>query len=176
MESGKAIPEIEIMDINPEWITLVFASNAMIASVAGAFVNTKTARIAFKANVLSVNRQKWIETMCDLVASLNSQLLIAAAMRRTVEEPTSVVITRDSELLKRVENLLWTVSKIELMLNPLQKEHQHLKTLMSEAVDQLRFPSPEGSIEERIEGISRDIIQLSQVVLKQEWVRVKRGE
>jgi hypothetical protein len=79
-------------------------------------------------------------------------------------------------LLKRVENLLWTVSKIELMLNPLQKEHQRLKTLMSEAVDQLRFPSAEGSIEERIEGISRDIIQLSQVVLKQEWVRVKRGE
>ena len=76
------------MDINPQWITLVFACNAMIASIAGAFVSTRIAKIEFKANVLSVNRQKWIESMRDLVASLNSQLLIAAALRQTLEEPT----------------------------------------------------------------------------------------
>jgi hypothetical protein len=126
------------MDINPQWITLVLAANAMIASIAGPLVSTRIARIEFKANVLSVNRQKWIETMRDLVASLTSQLLIAAALRQTLEEPTSIVITRDSELLKRVENLLRTVSKIELMLNPLEKDHQQLKASMSEAVNQLR--------------------------------------
>jgi hypothetical protein len=164
------------MDINPQWITLVLAANAMIASIAGPLVSTRIARIEFKANVLSVNRHKWIETMRDLVASLNSQLLIAAALRQTLEEPTSIVIARDSELLKRVENLLRTVSKIELMLNPLEKDHQQLKALMSEAVDQLRSPPPGGSIEERIEAISRDIIQLVQAILKREWVRVKRAE
>ena len=164
------------MDINPQWITLVLAANAMIASIAGPLVSTRIARIEFKANVLSVNRHKWIETMRDLVASLNSQLLIAAALRQTLEEPTGIVITRDSELLKRVENLLRTVSKIELMLNPLEKDHQQLKALMSEAVDQLRSLPPGGSIEERIEAISRDIIQLSQAILKREWVRVKRAE
>ena len=164
------------MDINPQWITLVFACNAMIASIAGPLVSTRIARIEFKANVLSVNRHKWIETMRDLVASLNSQLLIAAALRHTLEEPTGIVIARDPELFRRVENLLRTVSKIELMLNPLEKDHQQLKALMSEAVDQLRSPPPEGDIEERIEAISRDIIQLSQAILKREWVRVKRGE
>jgi hypothetical protein len=164
------------MDINPQWITLVLAANAMIASIAGPLVSTRIARIEFKANVLSVNRHKWIETMRDLVASLNSQVLIAAALRQTLEEPTSIVIARDSELLKRVENLLRTVSKIELMLNPLETDHQQLKALMSEAVDQLRSPPPGGSIEERIEAISRDIIQLAQAILKREWVRVKRAE
>lgn len=164
------------MDINPQWITLVFASNAMIASIAAPLVSTRIAKIEFKANVLSVNRQKWIEAMRDLVAGLNSQLLVAAALRQTLEEPTGIVITRDSQLLKRVENLLRTVSKIELMLDPLEKDHEQLKALMSEAVDQLRSPSPDGSIEERIETISRDVIQLSQAILKREWVRVKRGE
>src|SRR5918993_1992090 len=164
------------MDINPQWITLVLAANAMIASIAGPLVSTRIARIEFKANVLSVNRHKWIETMRDLVASLTSQLLIAAALRQTLEEPTSIVITRDSELLKRVENLLRTVSKIELMLNPLEKDHQQLKASMSEAVDQLRSLPAGGGIEERIEAISRDIIQLSQAILKREWVRVKRAE
>ena len=43
------------MDINPQWITLIFASNAMIASIAGAFVNTRVAKSQFNANVLSVN-------------------------------------------------------------------------------------------------------------------------
>ncbi|WP_046869699.1 hypothetical protein [Microvirga massiliensis] len=164
------------MDINPQWITLVFASNAMIASIAGAFVNTRIARIEFKANVLSVNRQKWIETMRDLVASLNAQLLTTAAIRHTVEEPTGSVIARDPELFRRVESLLRTVSKIELMLNPLEKDHQQLEALMSGAVNQLRSPSPDGDIEERIDVISRDIIQASQAILKREWVRVKRGE
>ena len=164
------------MDINPQWITLVFASNAMIASIAGPFVSTRIAKIEFKANVLSVNRQRWIETMRDLVASLNSQLLTTAAIRHTVEEPTGTVIARDPELFRRVENLLRTVCKIELMLNPLEEDHQQLKALMSEAVGQLRSPSPDGHIEERIDVISRDIIQASQAILKREWMRVKRGE
>ena len=123
----------------------------MIASIAGPFVNTRIAKFEFKANVLSVNRQKWIDTMRDLVASLNSQLLIAAALRQTLEEPTGVVIARDPELSRRVENLLRTVSKIELMLNPLEQDHQQLNVLTKEAIDQLRSPLLEDGVEDRIE-------------------------
>ena len=79
-------------------------------------------------------------------------------------------------MFRRVDNLLRTVSKIELMLNPLKQDHQQLKDLMREAVDQLRSPSPDGDIEERIEVTSRNIMQVAQTILKQEWVRVKRGE
>ena len=164
------------MDLNPQWITLISASTAMIASVAGPFVNTRIARFEFRTNVLSVNRQKWIDTMRDLVASLNSQLLIAAALRQTVAEPTGLIIARDPELSKRVENLLRTVSKIELMLNPQEQDHQQLNVLMKEAIDQLRSPLLEDSVEDRIEVISRDITQVLQGILKQEWARVKRGE
>ena len=164
------------MDINPQWITLIAASTAMIASIAGPFVNTRIAKFEFKANVLSVNRQKWIDTMRDLVASLTSQLLIAAALRQTLEEPTGLIIARDPELSRRVENLLRTVSKIELMLNPLEQDHQQLNALMKEAIDQLRSPLLEDGIEDRIEVISRDITQVLQGILKREWIRVKRGE
>ena len=164
------------MDLNPQWITLAFACNAMIASIASAFVTTRVAKTEFNARVLSANRQKWVETMRDLVSSLNSQLLVAAAVRRVVEEPSGVVIARDPELLRRVENLLRTMFKIELMLNRFEPDHQKLDVLMKEAVDQLRSPSPEVGIEDRIEVISRDIIEVSQEFLKREWGRVKRGE
>ena len=162
------------MDLNPQWITLISASTAMIASIAGPFVNTRIAKFEFKTNVLSVNRQKWIDTMRDLVASLNSQLLIAAALRQTMNEPSGILIARDPELSRRVENLLRTVSKIELMLNPLEQDHQQLNVLMKEAIDQLRSPLLEDRVEDRIEVISRDIIQVLQGILKQEWARVKR--
>lgn len=164
------------MDLNPQWITLVVACTAMIASIAGPFVNTRIARIQFKANVLSVNRQKWIETMRDLVASLNSQFLAVGMVRQTVEEPTAIVIARDPEMFKRVENLLVTVSKIELMLNPLEQDHQQLNALMKDGIDQLRSPPPGLEIEGRIEVISHDITKVAQAVIKREWVRVKRGE
>lgn len=164
------------MDINPQWVTLVSACTAMIASIAGPYVNTRIAKIQFNADVLSVNRQKWIETMRDLVASLNSQFLTAAAIRQTVKEPTSIAIAQDPELFRRVENLLRTVSKIELMLNPLEPDHQRLNTLMREGVDRLRSPPPERGIEDRIEVISHDITQAAQAILKREWLRVKRGK
>lgn len=164
------------MDLNPQWITLVLACTAMIASIAGPFVNTRIARIQFKASVLSVNRQKWIETMRDLVASLNSQFLAVGMIRQTVGEPAAIVIARDPEMFRRVENLLVTVSKIELMLNPLEQDHQQLNALMKNGIDQLRSPPPNHEIEGRIEVISQDITKVAQAVLKREWVRVKRGE
>ncbi len=85
-------------------------------------------------------------------------------------------LPKDRELLRRVENLLRTMFKIELMLNPLERDHQKLNALLKEAVDHLRAPLPEGGIEDRIEVISRGIIQVSQGILKREWLRVKRGE
>ena len=68
------------------------------------------------------------------------------------------------------------MSKIELMLNPFELDHKKLNALMEAAVDELRSPSPERGIENRIEVIGRDIIQVSQGILKREWGRVKRGE
>ncbi len=164
------------MDLNPQWITLVLACTAMIASIAGPFVNTRIARIQFKANVLSVNRQKWIETLRNLVASLNSQFLAVGMLRQTVGEPAAIVVARDPEMFKRVETLLETVSKIELMLNPLEPDHQQLTALMKDGIAQLRSPPPGHAIEGRIELIGDEITKIAQAVLKREWVRVKRGE
>ncbi len=163
------------MEFNPQWITLISACTAMIASVAGPYVNTRIAGLQFKTNVLSVNRQKWIEALRDLVSSLNSQLLTAAVMRQSLEEPAHIVIARDPDLFRRVEGLMRTATHIELMLNPLEQDHQRLNALMQESIDQLRRPSPGHDVEARVERLTRDIIQVTQAILKQEWGRVKRG-
>jgi hypothetical protein len=164
------------MEINPQWITLVSALTAMIASTAGLFVSTRIAQTEFKANVLSANRHKWIDTMRDLVASLNSQLLTAVPVRQSLDGAPGMLVAKDPELLRRVENMVRTVSKIELMLNPLEPDHQQLNALMKEAIDKLRLPYAEPDLESRIEAISSELIQVSQAILKREWARVKRGE
>ncbi len=163
------------MEFNPQWIALISACTAMIAAVAGPYVNTRIANLQFKTNVLSVNRHKWIETLRDLVSILTAQLLTAATVRHALDEPAGLVIARDPELFGRVEGLIRTAAKIELMLNPLEEDHQNLNRLMQEAIDQLRTSSPPVDVEERVQRISREIIQVAQGILKQEWGRVKSG-
>jgi hypothetical protein len=114
------------MEFHPQWIALISACTAMIAAVAGPYVNTRIATLQFKTNVLSVNRHKWIETLRDLVSSLNSQLLTAAVVRHSLEEPAGTLFARNPDLFRRVEELLRTATKIELMLNPLEQDHQQL--------------------------------------------------
>jgi drug/metabolite transporter (DMT)-like permease len=43
---------------NPQWITLMSAATAMIASTTGPFVTVPIARIQLKADVLSANCRK----------------------------------------------------------------------------------------------------------------------
>jgi len=93
------------MDVDPQWISLISACTAMMAAVAGPYINTRIANMQFKMNVLSVNRHKWIETLPDLVSVLNAQLLTAAVIRQNLEEPANLLIGRDPELFRRVEGL-----------------------------------------------------------------------
>jgi hypothetical protein len=124
------------MDVNPQSITLISASTAMVASITSLLFDTRIARIQFGINVLRISRQKWIGPMRDLVASLNSQFLNAATVRQTVEGPTGTAIAQDPELFRRVVDLLRTMAKIELMLNSLKHNHQQLDELMMEGVNQ----------------------------------------
>src|SRR4051794_1681300 len=86
------------MDVNPQSITLISASMAMVTSITSFLFDSRVARIQFRINVLGVRRQKWLGPMRDLVASLNSQFLIAATVRQTVEGPTGTAIAQDPEL------------------------------------------------------------------------------
>ena len=61
--------------MDPVLISLISASTALVASVIGPFVTLTVAKRQFNATVLSANRQKWIETLRDLLAELISVLV-----------------------------------------------------------------------------------------------------
>ena len=56
--------------MDPILISLVSACTALVASIVGPLVTLSVARRQFKANVLSNNRQKWIETLRASIAEL----------------------------------------------------------------------------------------------------------
>ncbi len=62
-------------------MSLISAGTALVASIAGPWVTLTVARRQFSANVVSANRQKWIETMRDLLAELVS-LIVGALVTK----------------------------------------------------------------------------------------------
>ena len=163
------------MVIDQTWISLVSASTALIASVAGPIVTLRVGRQQFRANVLSVNRQRWIENFRDGIASLVSQLHAASNLRAAMSPLPLATFANDASLLRRVEELTRTTTKIELMLNPHEADHQRLHALMEQTLGWLRAdPSPPDLIE-KTEAAAIEITRTTQGILKREWTRVKRG-
>ena len=68
--------------MDPLVISLVSAATALVASIAGPIVTLTVAKRQFNANVLSANRQKWIETLRDGLAELISLLATALVVKQ----------------------------------------------------------------------------------------------
>ena len=66
-------------------ISLISACTALVASIVAPFVTLSVARRQFNATVLSANRQKWIESLRDLLAELISLFVAALVVKIEVE-------------------------------------------------------------------------------------------
>lgn len=162
--------------IDQTLISLISAGTALIASLAGPFVTLRVGRQQFKANVLSVNRQRWIETMRDALAGLIAQLQTAATVRQNNALLNRATLASDFQLLTRVEELARTIAKIDLLLNPFEEDHQRLRELMDKALDWLRADAVGPTLVDDMDAVANDVVRVAQGILKREWIRVKRGD
>src|SRR5690349_18455780 len=71
---------------SPFEISLITAMTALVASIMGPLVTLSVARRQFRANVISTNRQKWIETFRDRVSELLSLMSAAQLIKRHSKE------------------------------------------------------------------------------------------
>ncbi len=163
------------MVIDQTWISLTSALTALIASIAGPFVTLRVGRQQFKANVLSVNRQRWIESLRDAVASLIAQVQVAASLKQILKLEDRTAIAADAVLLSRLEDLTRTVARIDLLLNPTEADHNRLRSLMETALGWLRSDKPQPDLFAMVDDVANEIVRTSQHILKSEWIRVKRG-
>ena len=86
--------------MDPLLISLVSACTALVTSVVGPIVTLAVARRQFNANVLSANRQKWIEELRD-VLSEGSHDAESEADIENITRLAQSILKREWERVKR---------------------------------------------------------------------------
>lgn len=161
--------------MDPLVLSFISACTALTASIVGPIVTLKVARRQFNANVLSTNRQKWIEALRDMVAELISLIVSALVIRsawKSKWDKGRGPLREDKALLVKLERIVLVESKIRLLLNPIEADHQQLYEAIGTAIKRLKT---EESLDADTEADIETIARLSQVILKREWQRVKQG-
>lgn len=117
--------------------------------------------------MLSANRQAWINSLRDLIA----ECLSASGLIHMADWSNR----SQSEFEAKMERLAFVISKIRLMLNPKEEDHQRLADLLSALLKSLggrKAGDPKDAVAGS--GAVRELVPLSQAILKREWERVKR--
>lgn len=161
--------------MDPTLVSLVSACTALVASVVGPVVTLAVARRQFNANVLSVNRQKWIETLrasvAELISLLVGALVIKAGWRGEWGKGLHA-LTANPAMHDKLERIVLVQWNIRLLINPTNPEHQRLYQAIEAAFARLQAEeSDDAATRTDIE----DIATLTQSILRREWQRVKRG-
>jgi hypothetical protein len=146
---------------------IVPAITTIAGATIGAAISYLVGRQQFNANVVSANRQAWINTLRDAVSEYQS-----CVSGMTVFLTAGQI--HSSEFRERLDRLLFLDSKIKLLINPDEANHQKLV----EIVSSLRSISQESTGEElkRMLSLQDELTVITQKILKSEWERVKKGQ
>jgi hypothetical protein len=163
--------------MDTQFVSLVSACTALVASIAGPLATLRVSRRQFDAAILSTGRQKWIDALRDLLADFMSQVAGLSVLKTQWVgqwDRGAGLFHSDPALVVKVERLVLVRWKIRLMLNLTEADHHELDRLIGAAVERLRNEPPgnaDADADADIETISRQ----AKGILKREWERVKRG-
>ena len=150
-------------------VALVSAITALCAVLLGPLVALWSARRQSHVAVLAANRQAWINTLRELIAecmSISGLIHLADWSQRP-----------QGDFEEKMERLSFLISKIRLMINPKEEDHQRLVQLLSEIMKSLRERKANAPKNAAAGAKAvQELVPLSQAILKREWERVKRVE
>jgi len=154
-----------------------------LGAIAAAFI---TGAFSFVNLVISKDqktsefRQEWINRLREDISAFTSQVESVSAMYDFVLRNNPDISQSPKEQQKFVNSISANLReianmhhRIKLRLNP--EEHKSLIALVSE-INGLFSDIKAISDVERVESLITNLIKESQIILKREWKRVKRGE
>jgi hypothetical protein len=160
--------------IDPVVVGLVSAVTALVASIVGPLVTLHIGRSQIRASVLAVNRQKWIESFREAVSAFCSQVAAVVHSRERFIHEGRLHLGSDPEILHRFEALILVFTKIRLLTDPTEEQHQQLLAVMQALLRTLEKASPGADIQAEVEASVGKIVELCLNVLRKEWARVQR--
>jgi hypothetical protein len=157
------------------WISLVSACTALVASIVGPAVTWNVTKRQINANVLSANRQKWIESMRETIAELVALMVAVGVVKQQWRGEWNRgrgVLAADPHLLPKLERMVLVNWKIRLLINPNEAEHIALVDRLDAALERLEHDDTD---EAATRADVEDITRLAQTILRHAWARVKSG-
>jgi hypothetical protein len=155
--------------------SLITALTALAVSFVGACTPLLVARRRFSADVLSANRQRWIDTFRDRLAELLSLMNAAQVIKRGAagEWRGGAGPAKDNPaLVDKLEKTFMAIAQIQLLTKAAEPAHQAINEAISSAVE---FLQEEELHETPLSARLQDIITLGRGIIRDEWGRVKRG-
>lgn len=155
---------------NQESIQLLSASVALIAVIVGPLISLRVAKkqieaskavadLQVRSNVLSKNRQEWINTLRIEISGF-----IATA---TMVLPLLIAQKDSLEMHKLLFQLQLHLAKTKLLINPKEEDHILLVEKMEDTTKHVF------SFKGQPSDITDELVVVAQKVLKREWERVK---
>ncbi len=136
---------------------------AALAVFFGPLIQLSIAKRQIRATVLSANRQRWIDELRQLLAEFVTLAVELNTIARTG-------MYSGQNTLDKTAKMQLCRTKIALMLNPAEKDHQLLLVLVGDAAKGIH----QAGYEDKTDIPA--FIALSQSILKREWVRVKAAQ
>lgn len=170
-------------------ITMLTTATAIIAVIGAVIVTpfitlrvariqTETslavARLGIAANVVSINRQRWIDDLRNLVAEFQTTII---SLRRLSHLVASRQVSGECEWDRSLgfEKAVLLRSRLALLINPSEEDHKQLLILVDMALSIAQTPPEQDTLKIETE-LRSDIEQKTQNILKEEWQRVKAGD
>jgi hypothetical protein len=125
-------------------LSLVSACTALVASIVGPVVTLAVARRQINANVLSANRQKWIEALRETMAEMISLMVAVIVVRQNWNgewRSGRGAIAADPTLLDKLERMILVNWKSRLLVSPSEADHLALLQRLDQVLAPLELES-----------------------------------
>jgi hypothetical protein len=156
-------------------IGMVSACTALVASIVGPIVALSVAKRQFNATAISTSRSRRIDTLRDelaeLISLLASALVVKSKWKGRWEEGRGPM-NSEPGLLDKFERIVLAQSKVQMLINPDDENHQRLGETIDDAIHRIQS---EDAADADTKSDIRTIIVLGQAIMKSEWHRVKLG-
>jgi hypothetical protein len=161
---------MKFIEMVPIFTPIAAILTALAAVIISPIVTYLTSHKQIRANLISANRQAWIDKLRDELSEL-FELLTWQYFQRPGTLSGEEGYKYEAEKRSRIRLLK---NKIRLRLNPLEADSQALLDLIT----RLEISASKGSQRDEIpsfEQLMDDAVKAGQTILKAEWMRVKKG-
>jgi hypothetical protein len=153
-------------------LSIISSLTALVAVIVGPLVQLRVAKKQIRSTTVSANRQAWINSLRDNLATLRAYSSDVRGLRTADTNDPS--LTAKIQKKGRRANVL--LAKVRLSLNPTEKDHQELMQRVQQLWDISDSVSPNNAKGEEWERNAQDLMTVAQRILKAEWNRVKEGD